>query len=136
MYTFDLQPGNTYRLTFDLAGAHRPWKGSESNTVYISLGYYFSTFHTMGRWDPFQTFVHDFTVDDPGLANLKFDHMGNDHVGLLLDNVSLSMVVPDGPIIVDPPEQPEVVPVPEPGTWSLFAAGLGILAWRRRNTRG
>jgi hypothetical protein len=132
METFDLQPDTTYRLSFDLAGANRIWKGSATNTVRVALGYYFWEEFTLTRWDPFQTFVRDFIPNHAGLASISFQHFGNDYVGLLLDNVSLSRIILDTPPNeTDPPEEPDVTPVPEPGTWSLFAAGLGILAWRR-----
>ena len=123
--TFTLDPG-TYRLTFDLAGANRPWTGSASNTVFISLGAYFSEAFTPLQWDPFYTFTRDITVYDTGNAKVQFSHMGGDMIGLLLDNVSLAHVVA---------EEPNVIPTPEPGSWELIASTLGLLVWRFRKKR-
>jgi hypothetical protein len=130
---FSLDPG-LYRLTFDLAGANRKWRGSEVNTVTVSLGGFFTEDFTLFQYDPFQTFTRDINVGTAGLANLGFQHYGKDWIGLLLDNVSLSHVVVEGPIEV--PEEPNVVPTPEPASWTLVAAGLGLVAWRLRRTRG
>jgi hypothetical protein len=122
-----------YRLTFDMAGAYRPWPGSESNTVTVSLGGYFSEDFTLLRYDPFQTFTRDIAVGGPGVANIGFLHQGSDWIGLLLDNVSLAHVVIEGP---DVGEEPNVIETPEPASWVLVASMLGLVGWRfRRNRR-
>lgn len=127
--TFAVDPG-LYRLSFDLAGANRKWYGSASNTVTVSLGSYFSESFTLLQWDPFQTFTRDITVANVGGAKIGFSHQGNDWIGLLLDNVSLAHV------IVEVPEEPEIIPTPEPGSWELFASALGLVFWRFRKNRG
>lgn len=47
---------------------------------------------------------------------------------------------PGGPVppVLPPPvlPPPPVTPVPEPGTWMLMAAGLGLLAWRAQRRAG
>lgn len=129
---FSLDPG-LYRLTFDLAGANRKWPGSEVNTVTVSLGGFFSEDFTLFQYDPFQTFTRDVTVGSAGFASIGFQHYGRDWIGLLLDNVSLAHVVVEGPIEV--PEEPNVIPTPEPATWTLLATGLGFAAWRIRRMR-
>ena len=122
-----------YRLTFDLAGAYRPGSGSESNTVTVSLGGYFSEDFTLLRYDPFQTFTRDIAVAGPGVANIGFNHQGADWIGLLLDNVSLAHVVIEVPDVV---EEPNVIETPEPASWVLVASMLGLVGWRfRRNRR-
>jgi hypothetical protein len=123
--TFALDPG-TYRLSFDLAGANRMWPGSESNTVNVSLGSFYSEAFTMLQYDPFQTITRDITVAGAGVGKIVFNHLGNDWIGLLLDNVSLAHVV------VEVPDEPEVIPTPEPGSWELLTAALGLVAWRFR----
>lgn len=123
--TFALDPG-LYRLSFDLAGANRKWLGSATNTVTVSLGSYYSESFTMLQYDPFQTFTRDITVADLGLGKIGFSHQGNDWIGLLLDNVSLAHVT------VEVPEEPDVIPTPEPGSWELLASGLGLAFWRFR----
>ncbi len=126
--TFAVGAG-TYRLTFDLAGANRPWLGSESNTVNVSFGGYFAEDFTMFRNDPFQTITRDILIGGPGTANIVFSHQGADWIGLLLDNVSLSSV------IIDVPDEPNVVPSPEPATWTLLGAALGLIALHRFRKR-
>lgn len=129
--SFSLQPG-AYRLSFDLAGAHRRWLGSASNTVNVSFGGFYSEAFTMLRYDPFETFTRDILVASPGTANIVFAHEGADWIGILLDNVSLSHVVFDIPEV---PEEPDVIPTPEPATWTLLAAALGLVALRYRRLR-
>jgi hypothetical protein len=122
--TFALD-ATTYRLSFALAGANRPWAGSDYNTVTVSLGNYFSESFTLFRTDPFQTFVRDIALANVGSAKIGFAHQGNDMIGLLLDNVSLSRITYDD----------IVIPTPEPGAWELlFAAVMGLAIWRFRNT--
>ncbi len=128
---FALDPG-IYRLSFDLAGANRTWTGSASNTVTVSFGEYFSEDFTMARYDPFQTISRDINVGSAGFANIVFDHHGGDWIGLLLDNVSLASVVVDDPGDVIIPDDPDVIPTPEPGTWELILPALGLLGWRFR----
>jgi hypothetical protein len=129
--SFAVGPG-AYRLSFDLAGANRGWLGSASNTVNISFGGFYSEAFTMLQYDPFQTFTRDILVASPGTANIVFDHEGADWIGILLDNVSLSQVVFDIP---DVPEEPNVIPTPEPATWTLLGAALGLVALRYRRMR-
>jgi hypothetical protein len=128
---FSLSAG-LYRLTFDLAGAYRPWSSVDANTVTVSLGSYFSEDFTLLRYDPFQTFTRDITVVGPGVANIGFRHYGADWVGLLLDNVSFAHVLVEGPVVV---EEPNVISTPEPSTWVLVATMLGLVGWRVRGKR-
>jgi phage-related protein len=117
----------TYRLSFDLAGANRPWMGVQHNTVDVSFGDYYSEEITKAMNDPFETYTRDVLVGVDGVVNIGFAHRGADWVGLLLDNVSLSHV-----LIV--PDVPNEVPVetPEPATWTLLGGTLALLAWRFR----
>lgn len=121
---FSVSPG-TYRLSFDLAGGTRPWLGAQNNTVTVAFGGYFAEDFTMAMTDPFQTFTRDILVGSNGTANISFNHAGADWIGLLLDNVSLSHV-----LIV--PDEPNLTHTPEPATWTLMGAALGLLAWRYR----
>jgi hypothetical protein len=65
----------------------------------------------------------DINVAGPGAAKIVFAHQGNDWIGLLLDNVSLSHVIPD---------EPDVIPTPEPGSWELIGSALFALGWSFR----
>lgn len=123
--TFAVSPA-IYRLSFDLAGANRRWKGSQTNTVTVSFGGYYSEDFTLLQYDPFQTFTRDIMVPSAGAANIVFAHHGADWIGLLLDNVSLSHV------IVDVPNEDNLISTPEPATWTLLGAALGLLALRSR----
>ena len=117
--TFALDEG-IYRLSFDLAGANRKWAGSLSNTVSVSFGSYFTEDITMLQYDPFQTFTRDIIVDSVGTAKINFSHHGSDMIGLLLDNVALVHVVPD---------EPQVIPTPEGGSWELLVSMVGLAGW-------
>jgi hypothetical protein len=130
--SFALDPG-IYRLSFDLAGANRDLPGAESNTVTVTLGSYFSEDFTLSQWDPFTTFTRDIEIADAGTGTIGFQHYGNDWIGLLLDNVTLSelTIVPDIPDIPGDPNDPPV-PTPEPGSMTLLLSAVGIMVWHFR----
>jgi hypothetical protein len=124
---FAIGPG-LYRLSFDLAGSQRLFSTPLTDTVTVSVGSYFLEDFTLAYSDPFQTFTRDFAVPASGSTKIRFQHLGADQIGLLLDNVRLMNVVPD-------PEEDPPAAVPEPGTLWLMASGLGVALWRLRGRR-
>jgi hypothetical protein len=57
---------------------------------------------------------HSLTFTADGSVRVMFDHAGGDNIGLLLDNVSVA------------------VAIPEPETYALLLAGLGLLGFAAR----
>lgn len=102
-----------YLVSFDLAGSQRGGSDSvEVNFGGISLGTFI-----LASADPFTTISQTITI----LANgkLSFSDLGNDNIGALLDNVSVSLVSA----------------VPVPAALPLFGTGLavlGFMGWRRK----
>lgn len=134
---FDLQPGNgsyidldgsnqiagtlqtlasfaagTYTLTFDLAGNQR---NDLNKTTDISLGN-FNTSLTLSSDAAFTTHSYTFTTTGGMLAFTDLNG-GNNNIGNLLDNVTLSSAVP------------------EPSSWALMLAGFGLVGLAIRNRR-
>lgn len=102
---FNLTAGNTYVLTYYLAGNNR---GFPADRVTVSFGGE-SVGHTLSSAVPYTQF--SLTVSP--LVNLTnqaivFDHQGGDNVGILLDDVMLEEV-------------------PEPSTLVLFGTAFGVL---------
>ena len=87
-----LSPG-TYNLSFDLAGNQRN-SSSESVTVEVVLGPLFSQSYSLTQNAPFTTYNATFSVVTGQSANLTFEGAGGDNIGMLLDNVKLTSVVP------------------------------------------
>jgi hypothetical protein len=120
---YALAPGGV-TIRFDLAGDQR---GRSGNTVTASLvtttgTTLFSETFTLASNAPFQTFTRMVTIGADAAVRLGFLSGGPaDSMGMLLDNVSFTAGA--------------AVPVPEPSTWLLLAAGLGAvaLAGRRRS---
>jgi hypothetical protein len=114
--TFNLLPGNTYTLQFDLAGSAR----GITDTVDVSLGSAYSGSFTLPSSQGLTLFTESITVASPTNANLVFDSLAgaNVNVGLILDNVLLT-------------SHPSAVP--EPGACVLFVSlGLTGAAFLRR----
>ena len=106
-----LTGGVTYTASFDLAGSHR----GDRNIVDVAFGTTVNTY-TLASADPLGTASLVFTPGATGLYSLSFANRGGDNVGALLDNVSVTTVVP------------------EPSTYALMLAGLagmGAVARRR-----
>jgi len=106
---FALQPG-TYTLTFDLAG-NQHLTPSDPVTVQLAMGSLLDKTYTLGNYDPFTTFTETIIVTSATSASLTFEGTGSDNIGMLLDNVTLTLV-------------------PEPATICLL--GLGALGLLRR----
>jgi hypothetical protein len=120
--TFSFNSGDIVELKFDLAGSQR----GDTNSVTVSLGSLFSDVFTLNSSDPFTTITRSFTVVSATSAELIFDHQGGDNIGLLLDNVKLS-VNRDTP----------TTSVPEPtSVLGLLAIGaLGGGSWLKRKEK-
>jgi hypothetical protein len=103
----------TYTLSFDLAGQNRSYD-TLTKTVTISLGDWMTTLSPV--WNAaFATYTYTFTTTGGSLSFAESSG-GNNNVGDLLDNVSLSSAVP------------------EASTWAMLVAGfagLGFAAFRK-----
>lgn len=120
----NLNGGQNYNLTFDLAGSQR---GDFNSLIYgidiDSDGVLdFSSSITLGSSSPLTTFSLLFTLGaSTSNASIIFDHAGGDNLGLLLDNVSLNAA------------NVSSVPVPA-AVWLFSSALIGLGAKRRRLT--
>ncbi len=108
-----LSAGQTYTLSFSLAGSHR----GSSESVTVNFGGSSQVFN-VNSGDAFTTYTLNYTAAVSGSALISFHNAGGDNVGALLDNVQVAAAVP------------------EPETYAMLVAGLGLLgamARRRRN---
>jgi len=98
---FDFEPGYEYTLSFDLAGNQRPGHPpSDTVIVQVALGSILNKSYSLTTYDPFTTFTEAFTVGAPTSGSLSFDGVGGDNVGMLLDNVSLTVVPVPGAVLL------------------------------------
>lgn len=100
--TFEFQTGDQVTLMFALAGpCENAWPGcanfpnlnSGSNEVTVSLGGLLNETFTKDFDTPLETISRTFNVNLATSASLVFDHNdnGGDNIGLILDNVQLSV---------------------------------------------
>lgn len=80
-----------YELSFDLAGNHRNG-AQETVIVEVNLGSLLSENFSLAMNDPFTTFTRQFSVAVPTIVNLSFEGVGGDNIGMLLDNVAVTVV--------------------------------------------
>lgn len=104
--SLQLTAGNSYTASFDIAGNQRG--GTDVVDIYfgdqsISMDIFAST--------PWATISLTFTPSVSGSYDLTFHNAGGDNVGAVLDNVNVSVAAA----------------VPEPETYAMLMAGLGIL---------
>ena len=99
-----------YLLSFDLAGNQR---NANSEQVDVKVGALFSNSYSLSQNVPFTTFTGFFNVVTPGIYSLSFEGIGSDNIGMLLDNVSVSVI-------------------PAPGAILLGSLGAGLVGWLRR----
>ncbi len=102
----------TYLLSFDLAGNQRN-DTPEQVTVEVLLGPLFSKSYSLSQHAPFQTFTEIFTVPTDQPVKLTFAGAHGDNIGMLLDNVAVSVV-------------------PAPGAFLLGSLGAGLVGWLRK----
>lgn len=107
-HNINLTGGITYTLSFDLAGSQR----GSIETANINFGNV-STWVTLDGSAPLTTYNLSFTPAISAEYGINFENLGGDNVGLLLDNVSVSVV-------------------PEPETYAMLLAGLGMLGFMLR----
>lgn len=112
-YSLTLLAGQPYQLSFDLAGNQR---NANLEVVTVVFGGAFGAF-SLGQNIGWTGSLLDFTPSTTGTYTMTFSNLGGDGVGMLLDNVT-------------------VTAVPEPETYAMMLAGLGLLGFvaRRRRT--
>jgi choice-of-anchor C domain-containing protein len=108
--SFNYAANTTYTLTFDLT--HNPYA---SNGAQVQVDF-FGQSHVVDGMNPLHTETFTFTTGATGgVSTLSFSSVGGDgYSGGVIDNVSVS------------------APVPEPETYAMLVAGLGLLAFVSR----
>ena len=108
-----LQTGVPYRINFELAGNQRD--AGSLDVVTVTLDNQSQTFQ-LGWNQPFTSFEMVVTPVSPQLHTLSFENTGGDNIGALLDRVSITLI-------------------PEPSTYALMLAGLGIFGFNASRRR-
>ena len=108
--SFNFAANTSYTLSFDLS--HNPYA---SNGAQVKVDF-FGQSHVVDGMNPLHTETFTFTTGATGgSSNLVFSSIGGDgYSGGVIDNVSVTAAVP------------------EPETYAMLAAGLGLLAFVSR----
>jgi len=105
----------TYSFSFDISGNQR---GYSQDAMTMTLGGFLNQSFSLSSSDPWATKTYNFTVSNATANYIVFNHGGGDNVGILLDNVSLSLISE----------------VPEPSAMILLGLGLLGLGLARRKS--
>lgn len=106
--TIDTFAHGVYRVSFELSGNQRTTSADDELTV--TFGDLAETIAIVDPSAPFMNFTFTATVEADG-EFFSFSHAGGDNVGLILDNVSITLV-------------------PVPGAILFFASALGSMFLR------
>ncbi len=111
-HSFAATAGTAYTATFDLAGNQR----GGSDSLLVNFGTASQTFNLASN-APWNTYSMSFTANANTSYDLSFHNAGGDNIGIVLDNVLVSAV-------------------PEPETYAMLLAGLGLMGTiaRRRKS--
>jgi hypothetical protein len=116
--SLNLVAGQSYQLSFSLAGSHVAGIGGNTESVTVSVGgSALGSPIVVSRNDAFQTYTFSFVAATAGPVALSFKDDSHDNVGALLDNVQVSAV-------------------PEPASVAMMLAGLGLMGVAARRRRG
>ena len=105
--SFSLDGGVMYSASFTLGGSKR----GDSNVVDVSFGNAMQSF-TLASNDPLALYTVGFTPATNGSYALTFANQGGDSLGAILFDVQIT----------------DTAAIPEPETYALMLAGLGLLA--------
>jgi hypothetical protein len=110
-----LTAGQTYNLSFDLAGNHR---GNPNDSVTVIFGGSTDTFSVTDANADFSRFTLSFLATGSSASISFLDNFtgGNRNIGTLLDNVS-------------------VTAVPEPEVYGMMLMGLGLMGFVARKRK-
>ncbi len=117
-----LESGTQYTASFQLAGNHRDGSPETVTSILgVGIGNVSNTF-SLAQDAGWTDYSMVFTPSVTGNYILSFGNSGGDNIGMLLDNVSV-----DGGAITSP--------IPEPGTYAMLLAGLGLLGFAARRRK-
>ncbi|WP_460207551.1 PEP-CTERM sorting domain-containing protein [Scytonema sp. NUACC21] len=98
--TFIFNPGEIINLSFKLAGTQRI--DNKNNSVIVSLGSLFTETFSLPASQGFQSFTRNVTITSASNGKLVFEGTGNDNIGMLLDDVKLSVTSPNTTLVPEP----------------------------------
>lgn len=101
---FAMTAGTTYTAFFDISGNQR----GGSDNLQVSFGSAVLSLPFLSSSSPWTTYSLTFTPTASGTFSLSFNNAGGDNIGALLDNVVVQAV-------------------PEPESYALLLAGLGLM---------
>jgi hypothetical protein len=122
--SINLLAGVTYQASFFLAGNHRK---AGNDLVKVSFGDQKASY-VVREDDGFTQATLMFTPDASGSYALRFHNLGNDNMGALLDDVSLSVV--EQRLVALAAD--DATDIPSPSTGLLVLAGAAGLSWISR----
>ena len=111
--SLNLTANTTYTASFWLSGNQR---NAAADSVDVKFGTSTLALPEIPSGSPWQMYSIDFKPTVSGSFALSFHNQGGDNIGVLLDNVS-------------------VTAVPEPETYAMMLAGLGLLGFMAKRRK-
>lgn len=115
--TISLTAGQTYELSFDLAGNMR---GYPATSVDVIFGTSAMNIGPLNSSTTYSLYTLAFTPTTTGMYNFSFQDSSSNNVGSILDNVNIAAF-------------PQIAaPVPEPATYAMLLTGFGLMGFMVR----